>query len=358
MKKQEAAAATLADPRWAQVLSRAPDAEEPFFFAVRTTGVYCRPDCRSRTPRPENVLFFSDTASARAAGFRACLRCVPDGAPTATLQESIVADLCQFIDTAETPPSLATLATRAGLSPAHLHRLFKRVTGLTPKAWADAARAARLRDALAKGDRVADAGYTAGFNSSSRLHAQARRALGMQPRQYRAGGEQIAIRFVLTRCSLGELLIAATELGVCAILLGDDPAALRDDLTQRFPKALISQAEDAFADLVAQVVTLIDTPRTDTRLPLDLRGTAFQQRVWQALMAIPPGHTASYTDIATRIGAPRASRAVAGACAANHLAVAVPCHRVLRQDGALSGYRWGVARKRALLARERGEEES
>jgi AraC family transcriptional regulator, regulatory protein of adaptative response / methylated-DNA-[protein]-cysteine methyltransferase len=179
----------------------------------------------------------------------------------------------------------------------------------------------------------------------------------MQPRQFRSGGEQIAIRYVLTRCSLGELLIAATELGVCAILLGDDPAALRKDLARRFPKAFLSEADDAFADLVAQVVTLIDAPRTGTRLPLDLRGTAFQQRVWQALLAIPPGHTASYTDIAARIGAPRASRAVAGACAANHLAVAVPCHRVLRQDGELSGYRWGVARKRALLARERGEEE-
>jgi len=269
----------------------------------------------------------------------------------------MVADLCQFIDAAETPPPLATLAARAGLSPAHLHRLFKRVTGLTPKGWANAARAARLRDALARGDRVADAGYSAGFNSSSRLHAQARNALGMQPRQFRAGGEQIAIRYVLTRCSLGELLIAATEFGVCAILLGDDPAALREDLKQHFPRALLSEADDGFADLVAQVVTLVDAPRMGTRLPLDLRGTAFQQRVWQALLAIPPGHTASYTEIAARIGAPRASRAVAGACASNHLAVAVPCHRVLRQDGELSGYRWGIARKRALLARERGEEE-
>lgn len=357
MNKQEAAAATLADPRWAQVLARAPDSDGRFFLAVKTTGVYCRPVCSARTPRPENVRFFSDTASARAAGFRACLRCKPDSTPPAAVQAAIVADLCRLIDAAEAPLPLAALAARAGLSPAHLNRLFKRVTGLTPKAWADAGRATRLREALARGERVTDAGYDAGFSSSSRLHAQAAGALGMQPRQFRAGGAALVIRYALTQCALGGLLVAVSERGVCAVLFGDDAAALRADLAQRFPQAQLTEAAPGFAELVAQVVTLVDAPRGAAELPLDLRGTAFQQRVWQALRAIPPGRTASYADIAAQIGAPRASRAVAQACAANPLAVVVPCHRVVRQNGDLSGYRWGVARKRALLARERGEQE-
>jgi len=357
MNKQETAAATLADPRWAQVLARAPDSDGQFFVAVKTTGIYCRPVCSARTPRPENVRFFSDAASARAAGFRACLRCKPDSTPPAAVQAAIVADLCRLIDAAEAPPPLAALAARAGLSPAHLHRLFKRVTGLTPKAWADAGRATRLRDALARGERVSDAGYDAGFNSSSRLHAQARHALGMQPRQFRAGGAQLAIRYALTHCALGGLLVAASELGVCAILFGEDPAALGEELAQRFPQATLREGDSDFAELVARVVALVDAPGTGADLPLDLRGTAFQQRVWQALRGIPPGHTASYAEIAARIGTPTAARAVAQACAANPLAVAVPCHRVVRQNGDLAGYRWGVARKRALLARERDEQE-
>lgn len=355
MNKQEAAAATLADPRWTQVLARETASDGSFFFAVKTTGVYCRPVCSARTPRPENVLFFPDTASARAAGFRACLRCRPDSTPPAAVQTAVIAALCRAIEAAEAPIPLATLAARAGLSPAHLHRLFKRITGLTPKAWADAARATRLRAALARGERVVDAGYDAGFSSSSRLHAQARRALGMQPRQFRAGGAQLAIRYALTRCELGDLLVAASDRGVCAILFGEDPVALRADLAQRFPHATLSAGDAEFAALVAEVVALIEAPRAGANLPLDLRGTAFQQRVWQALRTIPPGRTASYAEIAAQIGAPRASRAVAQACAANPLAVAVPCHRVVRQNGELSGYRWGVARKRALLAREAEE---
>lgn len=354
-KRDAAAAATLADPRWPQVLARAADCDGLFYFAVKTTGVYCRPACSARTPRPENVLFFADTASARAAGFRACRRCRPDSTPPADAQAALVAELCRRIDAADAPIPLAALAAQAGLSPAHLHRLFKRITGVTPKAWADAARATRLRAALARGERVTAAGYDAGFSSSSRLHAQARSALGMQPRQFRAGGAQLAIRYALTRCELGDLLVAASDQGVCAILFGDDPAALRADLAQRFPQATLSAGDAAFAALVAQVVALVETPGAGLGLPLDLRGTAFQQRVWRALREIPSGSTASYAEIAARIGAPGSARAVAQACAANRLAVAVPCHRVVRQDGELSGYRWGVARKRALLAREARE---
>lgn len=264
-----------------------------------------------------------------------------------------IAAACRRIEGATEPPSLAELATQAGLSTFHFHRLFKAATGLTPKQYADAHRAGRVRDALSRADaKVTDAIFDAGFNATGRFYEQAGAVLGMTPRQYRAGGVDARIAFAIAQTSLGALLVARSARGVCAISLGDDPDALLRELQDRFPRAELVGGDPGFERLVAQVVGLIAQPGIGHDLPLDVRGTAFQQRVWQALRRIPPGQTASYADIAARIGSPKAVRAVAQACAANTLAVAIPCHRVVRSDGALSGYRWGVARKRALLERE------
>ena len=264
-----------------------------------------------------------------------------------------IAAACRRIEGATEPPSLAELATQAGLSTFHFHRLFKAATGLTPKQYADAHRAGRMRDALSRADaKVTDAIFDAGFNATGRFYEQAGAVLGMTPRQYRAGGVDARIAFAIAQTSLGALLVARSVRGVCAISLGDDPDALLRELQDRFPRAELVGGDAGFERVVAQVVGLVEQPGVGHDLPLDVRGTAFQQRVWQALRRIPPGQTASYADIAARIGSPKAVRAVAQACAANTLAVAIPCHRVVRSDGALSGYRWGVARKRALLERE------
>ena len=264
-----------------------------------------------------------------------------------------IAAACRRIEGATEPPSLAELATQAGLSTFHFHRLFKAATGLTPKQYADAHRAGRMRDALSRADaKVTDAIFDAGFNATGRFYEQAGAVLGMTPRQYRAGGVDARIAFAIAQTSLGALLVARSARGVCAISLGDDPDALLRELQDRFPRAELVGGDAGFERLLAQVVGLIAQPGIGHDLPLDVRGTAFQQRVWQALRRIPPGQTASYADIAARIGSPKAVRAVAQACAANTLAVSIPCHRVVRSDGALSGYRWGVARKRALLERE------
>ena len=264
----------------------------------------------------------------------------------------MVSSLCRFIEAAESAPTLAELSQRAGLSVHHLHRVFKSATGLTPRAYAQAHRAQRLREQLASGGTVTEAIYGAGYNSGGRFYAEADQVLGMTASRFRAGGVDTAIRFAIGECSLGAILVAQSDRGVCAISLGDDPEVLAHDLQDRFAQAELIGGDAAFEALVAQVVGFVEAPRLGLALPLDVRGTAFQQRVWQALRDIPAGRTASYTDIATRIGAPSAVRAVAGACAANALAVAIPCHRVVRSDGALSGYRWGVERKRALLERE------
>ncbi|WP_207207822.1 bifunctional DNA-binding transcriptional regulator/O6-methylguanine-DNA methyltransferase Ada [Methylibium sp. Pch-M] len=353
-QNEQRAAATVNDPRWAAVVARDGAADGRFFYSVRTTGVYCRPSCAARPARPENVAFHDTAEAARAAGFRPCLRCKPDQLPAAALQAARVAELCRYIETADAVPPLADLARRAGLSPYHLHRVFKAVTGLTPRAYATAHRARRLREALGRsGGTVTDAIYDAGFNSGGRYYETADGVLGMTATRYRAGGAGTAIRFAIGQCSLGAILVAQSERGICAILLGDDPDALAHDLQDRFPQARLIGGEADFEDWVARVVGFVEAPGLGLDLPLDVRGTAFQQRVWQALRDIPPGRTASYTEVAARIGAPTAVRAVAQACAANALAVAIPCHRVVRSDGALSGYRWGVERKRQLLALER-----
>lgn len=351
-KTETRAAATLRDPRWAAVAARDAAADGKFFYSVRTTGVYCRPSCAARTPRPENVAFHVSAAAAERAGFRPCKRCKPDQAPLAAHHADRVTALCRLIESAEQVPSLAELARHAGLSAWHVHRVFKTVTGLTPRAYAAAHRARRVRDELDRSGTVTEAIYGAGYNSNGRFYEESNDVLGMTPSRYRAGGADTEIRFAVGECSLGSILVAASVRGVCAILLGDDPDALARDLQDRFPRATLVGGDVAFERLVAKVVGFVEAPRLGLDLPLDVRGTAFQQRVWQALRRIPAGETASYTEIARRIGAPKAVRAVAGACAANALAVAIPCHRVVRNDGGLAGYRWGVERKRALIERE------
>lgn len=350
-KKDEAAFASD-DARWEALKRRDPGAEGHFLYAVLTTGVYCRPTCAARLPRRENVRFFDSRAAAERSGYRPCKRCRPDAQAPAAQQAEMIAKACRAIERAETTPSLATLAANAGMSRFHFHRLFKEATGVTPKAYAAAHRAERMRQELPRSGSVTEAIYGAGFNSSGRFYAGSAAILGMRPKDFRAGGDGATIRFALGQCALGAILVAATEKGVCAIALGDDPDVLLRDLQDRFPKAKLVGGDKDFERLVATVVGFVEEPTRGLDLPLDLRGTAFQRRVWDALRAIPPGSTVSYSELAQRIGRPKAVRAVAQACAANALAVAIPCHRVVRNDGGISGYRWGVERKRALLERE------
>lgn len=342
----------LDDLRWAAVAARDKDQDGAFYFSVRTTGVYCNPSCGARLPRRENVAFHDSRAEAEAAGFRPCKRCKPDQPPRAIRDAALVAEACRMIEAAETPPGLDDLARAAKLSPHHFHRLFKAVAGVTPKAYADAHRAGRVRAALPAAGSVTEAIYDAGFNSNGRFYAASEAMLGMTPTRYRAGGERARIRFAVGPFSLGEILVAATDKGVCAILIGDDAEALVRELQDRFRKAELVGGDADFEALVAQVVGFVERPKGGLDLPLDIQGTAFQQRVWRALREIAPGETRNYAQIAEAIGAPRAVRAVGAACGANPLAVAIPCHRVVRRDGGLAGYRWGIERKRALLARE------
>ena len=352
ISNQQRAAQILADPRWAAVAGRDPQADGRFFYSVRTTGVYCRPSCPSRTARPENVVFHASAADAERAGFRACRRCKPDQAGSAAANAAKVADLCRYIESAAQPPTLGQLARRAGLSAFHLHRVFKSVTGLTPRAYAAAHRARRMQQELERGGSVTDAIYGAGYGSAGRFYEEADHVLGMTPTRFRAGGADTEIRFAIGQCSLGSILVAQSARGICSIAMGDDPQALTRGLRERFPKARLIGGDAQFERCVAQVVALVEAPGVGLDLPLDVRGTAFQRRVWQALRKIPAGRTVSYSDIARRIGAPKSVRAVAQAIGANPLAVAIPCHRVVHKDGTLSGYRWGVERKRALLDRE------
>ena len=348
-KNAHLATTTERDPRWAAVVARDPQAT--FFYSVKTTGVYCRPSCAARLARPENVQFHRTCKDAENAGFRPCKRCKPDQASPVEHSEKI-SSACRLIENSETPPSLKLLAQHVGLSTYHFHRVFKAATGLTPKGYAAAHRASLVRKSLNKSDTVTDAIYDAGYNSNSRFYETSNQVLGMTPSNYRAGGAQTDIRFAVGECSLGSILVAQSERGICAIFLGDDPDALVRELQDQFPNANLIGGDAGFEQLVAKVVGFVEAPERGLDLPLDVRGTAFQQRVWQSLGKIPAGSTASYTDVAKLIGSPRSVRAVAQACGANKLAVVIPCHRVVRNDGALSGYRWGVERKRALLKKE------
>lgn len=345
------------DARWAAVVARDPAADGAFVLGVRTTGIYCRPSCPARRPKRENVAFYPDPAAARAAGLRACLRCEPDAEPERRVGAQAVAAAARLIEAAVAdeapPPALEALAARAGYAPHHFHRMFRRAVGVTPGAYARALRARRAEAGLAAGASVTDSIQAAGYGSPSRFYAEAGARLGMAPSVRRDGGRGETIRHAAAETSLGRLLVAATERGICAIQFGDGDASLEAWLRRRFPRAEILPADPAFAATVEAVVALIERPGADCALPLDLRGTAFQERVWAALQAIPPGRTASYAEIAAAVGRPGAARGVASACAANALAVAVPCHRVIHADGSISGYRWGVARKAALLERER-----
>jgi AraC family transcriptional regulator of adaptative response/methylated-DNA-[protein]-cysteine methyltransferase len=351
IRRVECAETPDIDPRWSVVANRDPDGR--FVYAVKTTGVYCRPGCASRLPNPRNVAFYATWGEAERAGFRACHRCRPNepGAP----HTALVAAACRSIAEADAPPSLDALAAAANMSRFHFHRVFKKATGLTPKAYAAAHRAQRMRESLAGANSVTEAIYDAGFNSAGRFYEKSNEVLGMTPRAFRNGGLDVEITFAIGACSLGAVLVARSKKGICAILLGDNRDALTRDVQDLFPKAKLIGGDAEFEALVAQVVGFVDAPQQSLDLPLDIRGTAFQQCVWQALRKIPVGETASYAEIARRIGAPKAARAVARACVENTIAVAIPCHRVVRNDGAISGYRWGVARKRALLAKERGQ---
>jgi AraC family transcriptional regulator, regulatory protein of adaptative response / methylated-DNA-[protein]-cysteine methyltransferase len=340
------------EERWRAVVSRDPGADLRFFYSVRTTGVFCRPTCGSRLPLRENVAFHATAAGALAAGFRPCLRCNPTGEPLASEWTQAVARACRAIEGADDAPSATELARAAAMSTSHFQRVFKQVTGLTPKAYTQSVRAARVRDDLQREGTITDAVYRAGFNSSSRFYEASNETLGMTPGSYRAGGAGLTIRFSVGKCSLGAILVAATPVGVCAVLMDDDPEVLLVELQRRFPRAEIVAGDGEFGSWVAAVVERVENPNSPFALPLDIRGTAFQHLVWRTLQKIPVGSTASYSEVAARIGRPKAARAVAAACAANGVAVVIPCHRVVRSDDSISGYRWGVERKRELLRRE------
>jgi AraC family transcriptional regulator of adaptative response/methylated-DNA-[protein]-cysteine methyltransferase len=335
------------DAAWAAFERRDRTQDGAFVVAVRTTGIYCKPSCPARHPRRDNVRFLADGAAARAAGYRACLRCKPDDVAR---DSRAVAEAIALIAAAEEPVGLAALAARVGYAPHHFQRLFTRATGVSPAAYARALRAGRAADALQQADRVTDAIYDAGYSAASRFYADGAKRLGMAPSAWARGGAGATIRWTQVATSLGPLLVAATDKGLCRVAFDEDAAAL----AARFPRAEIAPGDTALAGLAAAVVALVETPGRDAALPLDVRGTAFQEAVWQALKTIPAGETRSYAELAALAGQPGAVRAAGTACGSNPLAVVVPCHRVTRSDGGLGGYAYGVERKRALLAREGG----
>ncbi|ADO47765.1 bifunctional DNA-binding transcriptional regulator/O6-methylguanine-DNA methyltransferase Ada [[Enterobacter] lignolyticus] len=343
--------------RWQAVLDRDPQADGQFVFAVLTTGIFCRPSCRARHALRQNVRFYADAAAARDAGFRPCKRCQPENADPQQQRIAKVARACRLLEQ-DTTIRLEALAREVGVSPYHFHRLFKSVTGMTPKAWQQAWRTKRLRAALEKGEPVTQAVLAAGFPASSSYYREADNTLGMTARQYRRGGSDVTVRYALAACDLGRCLVAESARGICAVLLGDDDASLIIELQTIFPQAQREEGDAGFYARLETVLATINGQNTALQLPLDIRGTAFQQQVWHALQEIPAGETRSYQQVAQSIGNPRAVRAVASACAANTLAIVIPCHRVVRQSGALSGYRWGEGRKAQLLRRETQQEEA
>jgi AraC family transcriptional regulator of adaptative response/methylated-DNA-[protein]-cysteine methyltransferase len=343
---------SMDNSRWSAVVQRDRNEDGQFVYAVKTTGVYCRPSCSARQALRGNVTFYASCEEAERMGYRPCKRCHPRHAGIAPEQLTAVIEACKKIDESSVALTLLAIARESGLSPFHFQRVFKKVTGVTPKAYADARRAQRTRHALQDRTTVTEAIYEGGFNTSGRFYATSSRMLGMPPSTFRSRGRGETIRFAVGECSLGSILVASTKRGLCSILLGDDPDALVRELQDNFSSAELIGGDARFERLVARVIGFVDTPGGNLDLPLDIQGTAFQKRVWDAIQAIPVGTTSTYAKIAKQIGRPRASRAVAAACASNRIAVAIPCHRVVRSDGQLSGYRWGIERKRNLLKRE------
>jgi AraC family transcriptional regulator, regulatory protein of adaptative response / methylated-DNA-[protein]-cysteine methyltransferase len=339
--------------RWNTLVERSPQADGQFLYGVTTTGIYCRPNCASRPPNRENVRFFDNPAQAQQAGFRPCKRCRPDLTENPDGTKSAILQACAIMDNAETRPTLSELAGAVNLSPYHFQRQFKQTIGVTPKQYFMQKRLQRLHSNLEAGDTVTEAIYAAGFSSSAPFYQQAKQSLGMSPSSYKNGGSGSRIFYAIRETHLGWLLVAATETGVCAIEFGDSQPVLDASLRSRFPQAEIIAGHPVYENWVQSILAYLDRPQNDLDLPLDIRGTAFQRQVWQALQQIPRGKTASYTEIARRIGRPKAVRAVAQACAANKIALAIPCHRVVRSNGDLSGYRWGVERKRKLIEKEK-----
>jgi AraC family transcriptional regulator, regulatory protein of adaptative response / methylated-DNA-[protein]-cysteine methyltransferase len=340
------------DERWRAIELREASADGSFVYGVRTTGVYCRPSCRSRRPNRANVRFFEGTEAAERAGFRACKRCEPENPKCEDGRAVAIARACSLIERADSIPSLAELAAEVGLSVGYFHRLFKNAVGLSPREFAMSVRTERLRQGLVAGGSVTGAILGAGFGSIGRAYEESGASLGMTPGEYRQGAKGLAIRYATAETSLGWVLVAATDRGLCSIALGDSTEGLVNGLVERFPQAELAGDDADFADQLRQVVAMVEAPRLGLDLPLDIRGTAFQRQVWEALRAIPAGSTVTYAEVARSIGRPSSVRAVANACGSNELAVVIPCHRVVRGDGGLGGYRWGIARKRALIDEE------
>ena len=324
-----------------------------FYYAVKTTGIFCRPSCPSRAPNRENVECFYTSKDAASAGYRPCKRCNPTASTRQEETEQKIIRACRSMEQSDTPLKLNDLAKEARLSPYHFHRLFKKMVGVTPKQYSSSHQSHRFKESLKRSRSVTDAIYSAGYSSSSGAYNKRQDHLAMQPKVYRNGAAGITISYGLTECFLGWLIVAATERGICAIEFGDDPKTLPQQLQRRFPKAELQQADSGFITLIREVVHFIKTPGSDFSLPLDIQGTVFQQQVWNVLRQIKPGETLNYTEVAEKIGNPSAVRAVATACASNKLAVVIPCHRVISKDGKISGYRWGVERKKMLLETER-----
>jgi len=349
-----AAYATTAQ-RWRALQTRDPAAEGAFVYSVESTGIFCRPNCPSKLAGRTQIKFHDNAQTAKEEGYRPCKRCRPEGISPGIQQKLAVENACRLLEESEDPLSIDKLAGQVGLSRFHFQRLFKRITGVTPGEYARSIKSTRARAALKQETSVTEAIYSAGYGSASRFYESSNKIMGMTPQQYRKGAAGVEIRFAIEKSPLGLVLVAGTARGICLVQFGENRSGLAQSLRREFPNAKLENADRAFQAWVKAVVRHIESPGSDSKLPLDIRGTAFQMRVWQALIEVPAGATTSYSQIAATIGKPRAVRAVANACAANNIAVLIPCHRIVRTNGHLGGYRWGLDRKRKLLQLERAD---